>query len=153
MAHEALLAQRRGSSLSALMVDIDFFKKVNDQYGHAAGDHVLQTLARLLERRARASDLVARWGGEEFLVLLPDTSAEGAQQVGEQLRLAVQEAPFRWQDTTIAVTVSIGAATWSSGPFHANAVIASADSALYQAKSSGRNRVCLAAQPAASTHG
>lgn len=153
MAHEALLAQRRGAPLSALMVDIDFFKRVNDQHGHAAGDHVLQTLAQLLKRRARASDLVARWGGEEFLVLLPDTSPEGAQQVGEQLRLAVQEAPFRWQDTAIPVTVSIGAATWRSGPFHANALIASADGALYQAKSSGRNRMCVAAPAAASIHG
>lgn len=153
MAHEALLAQRRGAPLSALMVDIDFFKRVNDQHGHAAGDHVLQTLAQLLKRRARASDLVARWGGEEFLVLLPDTSPEGAQQVGEQLRLAVQEAPFRWQDTAIPVTVSIGAAAWSSGPFHANALIASADGALYQAKSNGRNRVCVAAPAAASIHG
>jgi len=144
MAHEALRAQRHGTPLSALMVDIDFFKKVNDQHGHAAGDHVLQTLAGLLKEHARATDLVARWGGEEFLVLLPDTSLAGAQQMGEQLRLAVRGSPFRWQQTDVPITVSIGAATWSSGPFRANALVASADGALYQAKTSGRNRVCVA---------
>lgn len=144
MAHEALRAQRYGTPLSALMVDIDFFKKVNDQHGHAAGDHVLQTLAGLLKDRARATDLVARWGGEEFLVLLPDTSLAGAQRMGEQMRLAVLGKPFRWQQTAVPITVSIGAATWSSGPFRANALVASADKALYQAKTSGRNRVCLA---------
>ncbi|WP_087746809.1 MULTISPECIES: GGDEF domain-containing protein [unclassified Acidovorax] len=120
----------------------------NDQNGHAAGDHVLQTMARLLQERARATDQVPRWGGEEFLVLLPDTSPAGAREVAEQLRLAVQNTPFCWQQSTVPVTVSAGAATWSSGPFHANALIARADSALYQAKNSGRNRVCVAADNA-----
>ena len=110
MAQAALRAQRQGTPLSALMVDIDFFKKVNDQHGHAAGDHVLLTLARLLQERARATDLVSRWGGEEFLVLLPDTPPTGARELGEQLRQAVQSAPFVWQQKTVPVTVSIGAA-------------------------------------------
>lgn len=118
--------------------------EINDQHGHAAGDHVLQTLAKLLQERARTTDLVARWGGEEFLVLLPDTSAAGAQQMAEQLRLAVQNTPFRWQQHTVPITVSIGIATWSSGPFQASASVASADSALYQAKNSGRNCACVA---------
>jgi diguanylate cyclase (GGDEF)-like protein len=111
LAHEALRAQRQGTPLSALMVDIDFFKKVNDQHGHAGGDHVLQHMAQLLQERARATDLVARWGGEEFLVLLPDTSAAGAHKMAEQLRLAVQNTPFLWQQHTVPITVSIGAAT------------------------------------------
>ena len=109
MAHEALLAQRRGSSLSALMVDIDFFKKVNDQYGHAAGDHVLQTLAQLLKRRARASDLVARWGGDEFLVAglghKPD-----AQTLAKRIEDAVQRTGInlgRWP-TTVKVGTAAG---------------------------------------------
>ena len=144
MAQEALRAQRQETPLSALMVDIDFFKKVNDQLGHAAGDHVLQTLARLLEQRARATDLVSRWGGEEFLVLLPDTPPTGALELAEQLRQAVQSDPFVWQQTAVPVTISIGAATWSRGPFHANALIARADAALYDAKRSGRNCVRLA---------
>jgi diguanylate cyclase (GGDEF)-like protein len=116
MAQEALRAQRQETPLSALMVDIDFFKKVNDQLGHAAGDHVLQTLARLLEQRARATDLVSRWGGEEFLVLLPDTPPTGALELAEQLRRAVQSDPFVWQQTAVPVTISIGAATWTSMP-------------------------------------
>ena len=144
MAQEALRAQRQGTPLSALMVDIDFFKKVNDQHGHAAGDHVLQTLARLLQERIRATDLASRWGGEEFLVLLPDTPPTGALKLAEQLRQAVQSTPFVWQQKTVPVTISIGAATWSSGPFHANALIAQADAALYDAKRSGRNCVRLA---------
>ena len=153
MAHEALRAQRQGTPMSALMIDIDFFKKVNDQHGHAGGDHVLQTLSRLLKERARASDMVARWGGEEFLMLLPDTPAQGAQEMAEQLRQAVQNTPLRWQQQSVPITVSIGTATWSRGPFHANALIASADSALYQAKNTGRNRVCLASEvPAPPAH-
>lgn len=155
MAQEALRAQRQGTPLSALMVDVDFFKKVNDQHGHAAGDHVLQTLARLLQERIRATDLASRWGGEEFLVLLPDTPPTGALKLAEQLRQAVQSTPFVWQQKTVPVTISIGAATWSSGPFHANALIAQADGALYQAKHSGRNCVCQASErpevPAPST--
>lgn len=151
MAQEALRAQRQGTPLSALMVDIDFFKKVNDQLGHAAGDHVLQTLARLLQERARATDLASRWGGEEFLVLLPDTPPTGALELAEQLRQAVQSAPFVWQQKAVPVTISIGAATWISGPFHANALIAQADAALYDAKRSGRNCVRLADDSAAGT--
>lgn len=120
--------------------------EINDRHGHAASGHVLQTLAKLLQERARATDLVARWRGEEFLVLLPDTPPAGAQEVAEQLRLAVQNTPFCWQQHTMPVTVS--AATSSSGPFHANALIDSADRALYQAKNSGRNRVCMAADNA-----
>lgn len=153
MAHEALRALRQGAPLSALMIDIDFFKKVNDQWGHAAGDHVLQTLARLLQDRARATDMVARWGGEEFLLLLPDTAALGAREVAEQLRQAVQSTPMRWQQHSVPITVSVGAATWTAGSFDPAALIAQADAALYHAKHTGRNRVCLASEvPAPPTH-
>lgn len=122
--------------------------EINDRHGHAAGDHVLQTLAELLQERARATDLVARWGGEEFLVLLPGTPPAGAHEVAEQLRRAVQNTPICWQQHAVPVTVSIGAATWSSCPLQANALIASAGSALYRAKNSGRNRVWMAADNA-----
>ena len=144
MAQAALRAQRLGTPMTVLMIDIDFFKKVNDRHGHAGGDHVLQTLARLLKLRARATDLVARWGGEEFLVLLPDTPTAGAQEMAEQLRLAVEQASFVWLQASVPITVSIGVATWSGGTFQASALVASADGALYQAKNSGRNRVCVA---------
>lgn len=117
---------------------------MNDRHGYTAGDYVRQTLAKLRQERTRATDLVARWGGEEFLVQVPDTAPLGAHEVAEQLRLAVQNTPFCWQQHTVPVTVTVGVATWSDGPFHANALIASADSALYQAKNSGRNRVYMA---------
>jgi diguanylate cyclase (GGDEF)-like protein len=122
--------------------------EMNNRHGHAACGHVLHALAKLLQARVRATALVARWGGEEFLALLPDTPPAGAHEMAEQLRLAVQNTPFCWQQATVPVKVSVGAATWSSGPFHANALIARADSALYQAKNSGRNRVCVAADNA-----
>ena len=128
------------------MIDIDFFKKANDQHGHAAGAHVLHTLARLLEERARATDLVARLGGEEYLVLLPDTLPEGARETAEQLRLAVQNTPFSWLQSAAPVTVSIGAATWNSGAFQASALVDAADAALYQARNTGRHRVCVAGE-------
>lgn len=146
LAQEALRAQRHGAPLSVLMIDIDFFKKVNDQHGHAGGDHVLRALAQLLKHRARASDLVARWGGEEFLMLLPDTPAEGARDMAEQLRLAVQNTPCQWQQHDVPTTISVGTATWHGGPFQANVLIANADSALYHAKNTGRNRVCMAGE-------
>lgn len=147
----ALHAQRHRTPLSVLMIDIDFFKKVNDQHGHAGGDQVLRTLARLLKNRARASDLVTRWGGEEFLMLLPDTPLDGARDMAEQLRLAVQNSPFHWQQHNVPITISVGAATWNSGPFLANVLIADADSALYRAKNTGRNRVCVAGEVAPAT--
>lgn len=131
----------RIAGTSVLMIDIGFFKKVNDQYGHAGGDHVLRSLAQLLKQRARASDMTARWGGEEFL-LLPDTPHPGACAMAEQLRLAVQSHPFQWQQQKVPITISVGAATWSGGTLLANALIVEADSALYRAKNTGRNRVC-----------
>jgi diguanylate cyclase (GGDEF)-like protein len=107
--------------------------EMNNRHGHAACGHVLHALAKLLQARVRATALVARWGGEEFLALLPDTPPAGAHEMAEQLRLAVQNTPFCWQQATVPVKVSVGAATWSSGPFHANALTASADRALCQA--------------------
>ncbi len=111
IAQEALRAQRRGAPLSVLMIDIDFFKKVNDQHGHAGGDHVLRSLAQLLKQRARASDMAARWGGEEFMLLLPDTPRQGARELAEQLRLAVQSHSFQWHQKKVPITISVGAAT------------------------------------------
>ena len=147
LAQAALRAQRQGAPLSTLLIDVDFFKKVNDQHGHPGGDHVLQALAQLLKSHIRPSNLVARWGGEEFVMLLPDTPLDGARDMAEQLRLAVQNSPFHWQQHNVPITISVGAATWSSGPFLANVLIADADSALYRAKNTGRNRVCVAGAP------
>ena len=142
-AHQVLaLAQRHQRPLSVLSLDIDFFKHVNDSHGHDVGDIVLQTLSRTLTERARQSDLVARFGGEEFLLLLPDTDLQGAQSMAQELCHCIAATPV----TAVGhITVSIGV---SSLRTHApqdslNDIIKRSDEALYQAKQAGRNRVCV----------
>ena len=138
---ELARASRQHTPLALLMVDIDHFKRVNDHYGHLAGDHVLR-------QRLRASDVLGRYGGEEFMVLLPGTDLHGAAQLAEQLRQAVQAAPCEWQGQRIAFTVSIGVAasadTQADPSRTSEALLQAADQALYRAKDDGRNRVALA---------
>jgi two-component system cell cycle response regulator len=135
-------ARRYGRALSLIMVDIDHFKSINDTYGHPAGDAVLQELARILERDTRSSDLVARLGGEEFAVLLPETALFEAVQVAEKIRAAVASEELRAGGAAIRVTISAGAANvpHSEVPSAAELVQA-ADQALYRAKENGRNRI------------
>lgn len=138
-------AVRMHESIALMMVDIDHFKNVNDQYGHPVGDRVLCSVVNVLRKRVRAQDLVGRYGGEEFLVLLPDTTLLGAEQLARELCMAVQESrcPVEGLDGPgIAVTVSIGVfgGRLDSGDSW-DMLIAAADRALYQAKSNGRNRV------------
>lgn len=138
-------AVRMRESIALMMVDIDHFKNVNDQYGHLVGDRVLCSVVNVLRQRVRAQDLVGRYGGEEFLVLLPDTSLVGAEQLARELCKAVEESRCLVdgvQGTGIAVTVSIGVfgGRLDSGDSW-DMLIAAADRALYQAKSNGRNRV------------
>jgi diguanylate cyclase (GGDEF)-like protein len=139
--------QRRHSSpLALLSVDIDHFKRVNDRHGHAAGDAVLVGVARLLQREARAMDVVARMGGEEFCLLLPDTSREGALRLAERLLQAHREHRHDTAGTPLAVTVtvSIGLAL-AEDPAEAEADLwRRVDAALYRAKAAGRDRVELA---------
>jgi len=136
---ELAIAERRVTPLSLLIVDADHFKRINDNHGHAAGDQALQTLARLLEGVARTIDFVARVGGEEFAILLPNTDEAGALAVAERMRSAVAEAP--WPDAPL--TVSIGSATLLRGET-ATSLGTRADQALYSAKENGRNCVVLA---------
>jgi diguanylate cyclase (GGDEF)-like protein len=129
---------------SILMVDVDFFKKVNDTYGHAAGDEVLRTLASILSSTVRKSDIVARYGGEEFILLLPDTDLTGAMRVAEKIRDAVRSKPVEIKGipSPIRITVSVGAAQFSPRSMETlDAVVERADSALYRAKQNGRDRV------------
>ena len=143
-------ARLTGNDVSLLLCDLDRFKSVNDTYGHLAGDAVLRTAAQVLReqaQRSRSCDqiLIARYGGEELAVLLPGFPASGAMRIGELIRAAIQNTPTIYEQQTLNVTVSIGAA---SLPLHCDSettLIARADEALYQAKSSGRNRVCLSA--------
>lgn len=144
----SLGAEQQRSRGALLMVDIDHFKRVNDHYGHLAGDHVLRHIVGVLRQRLRASDVLGRYGGEEFMVLLPSTDLHGAAQLAEQLRQAVQAAPCEWQGQRIAFTVSIGVAASADTPADpsrtSEALLQAADQALYRAKDDGRNRVALA---------
>ncbi len=135
-------AVRTRESIAVMMVDIDHFKRVNDQYGHPVGDQVLCHVVNVLRQRVRSQDLVSRYGGEEFLVVLPDTDALGAHQLARQLCEAVAGARYRHEGTDISVTVSIGVFGGRLEPGdNWDMLIAAADRALYRAKELGRNRV------------
>jgi diguanylate cyclase (GGDEF)-like protein len=147
------LAQVKGKPLSVLFCDVDFFKKVNDGYGHAVGDVVLVTVAGLLSQRMRGTDLVARYGGEEFVILLPDTPSAGAKVVAERLRARVEAASIEYGgEKPMKVTISVGSASFEPGsPFTTPLqLVKAADDALYAAKRGGRNRVVDAAELAGS---
>ena len=133
----------KNERLSILMIDIDFFKKVNDTYGHLAGDSVLQQLGVLLTTYCRSFDIVSRNGGEEFSVILPDCPSEQAMEVAERLRRAVEVNEFVLPDETkINICISIGAATYPDNVNDLENLLHQADTALYSAKRSGRNKVC-----------
>ncbi len=143
LAHEFARTQRYGRPLSILMLDIDDFKKVNDQHGHDCGDIVIKGVAKVLAERTRKSDIAARFGGEEFIVLLPEVPLEGAIQAAEKLRQEISGLSFEPQSAApFKATVSIGAASTSvRGYEDGAAVIKDADLALYKAKRGGKNRV------------
>ncbi|MGI6656685.1 MAG: diguanylate cyclase [Desulfobulbus sp.] len=133
---------RSKGDLGCLFFDLDHFKQVNDNCGHAFGDYVLQTVGRLVKKNLRMGDLTARFGGEEFVVALPNTSLENSLVVAEKLRALVEGHDFTHQGTSWKVTISIGVASLRSGnPETAEAFVEMADQALYRAKRKGRNRV------------
>jgi diguanylate cyclase (GGDEF)-like protein/PAS domain S-box-containing protein len=139
---EVARARRQKSPTSVIMMDIDYFKSVNDTYGHKVGDAVLVHLADRLRSRMRTSDIVARYGGEEFLLILPDTDLDGAAIVAEQMRKIIQASPFLNGQTEVPITVSCGVAVMPHDRDLANDVLVRmADNALYAAKNRGRNRV------------
>lgn len=147
-------ARRSQLPLALIMFDIDHFKSVNDSYGHLGGDAVLSAIGQRMQASLRGSDLKCRWGGEEFLVMLPDTTPAGARRVADLLRRDIEELRIRWQVADIdvgeiRVTASVGLATITPGELDPTAIIARADAALYRAKEAGRNRVCEAELPAA----
>lgn len=128
-------------SLAVLMCDLDYFKQKNDGYGHLVGDEVLRSVADILKQNVREVDLVGRYGGEEFSIALPETSLQGGWQVGERIRLAVQESEFQIYDEKIRITISIGVAAIAEAERSMEELIDQADHALYSAKVRGRNRV------------
>lgn len=133
-------ASRRGSPTSALVVDIDLFKKVNDSFGHETGDRVIQQVASTIERMSRATDVVARTGGDEFLLILPDTDMAAAKILAERIREAIGDRPMVIDNQRIVVTLSLGIST-TAGDVDLDDLIQSADRALYLAKGNGGNRV------------
>lgn len=152
--YEIARAQREGTSFAICMADIDFFKRYNDTYGHLAGDRVLRAVADALKGSLRPGDCVSRYGGEEFLIMLPNTGARGARMVAERLRERVMELDIENKTSPIggALTISLGVMTWDSPLFVCSIqsiadigaeLISNSDAALYQAKQQGRNRVVV----------
>ncbi len=142
--HEEFVRSARYSDpFSILMIDIDYFKRINDTHGHPAGDAVLKLLSKLLLKRVRTHDLVARYGGEEFVVLLLKSDARQALRMAERIRKGVEATSFEWQGEKIPVTVSIGAASFPEDAGKREDLIACADRALYASKRGGRNRTTL----------
>ncbi len=136
-------AQRMNRPFCCMMLDLDHFKKVNDDYGHQVGDQVLQEFATLCQRSVRDVDFVGRYGGEELIIILPETDRDTAVQVAERLRTSISEQRTVINDKEVCVTVSIGVATKDENTPHIEALIARADQALYIAKHKGRNRVAI----------
>ena len=140
----ALAQAGRGSwPLSLVMIDIDHFKLLNDSHGHEAGDRMLQALAGQLSLHVRAGDILCRYGGEEFVLVLPGMAAEAACKRAEEWRLACAQVALPYDDTRLQVTVSAGVAVFPEGGANKETLLRSADRALYQAKAGGRNRVAL----------
>lgn len=148
-------AARDGRPFSALMIDADDFKRVNDRHGHGVGDKVLCALVARIQRTLRGSDEIGRTGGEEFVILLPATGAAEARDVAERVRETVAAAPLRGAGQAVDLTLSIGVATYRTGDPNLDAMLQRADAALYAAKHGGRNRVVGpedAAAPSAGAH-
>lgn len=137
----------RGRPLSVLIADIDRFKQVNDDHGHDAGDEVLREFAARVRSTVRGADLACRYGGEEFVVIMPDTSPDVAAAVAERLRAAIESNPFTLKSSGLAlsVTASFGISARVHGVETPDQLIKQADRALYEAKNTGRNRVVAAA--------
>lgn len=131
---------QQGNSLSLAMLDLDHFKRINDSYGHLAGDKVLKIIATVLSKHLRPTDFIARFGGEEFVLLMPDSALGGALELGERLRAAIEACPFHFKGERVTITMSIGMAQFQPGE-RSDLALKRADEALYRAKAAGRNQV------------
>jgi diguanylate cyclase (GGDEF)-like protein len=125
------------------MIDIDFFKKINDQHGHPVGDQILILLSRELQRNLRQTDILCRFGGEEFAILLPETSLQTATSIAERLRVNVSNYSFEVDKLSLRLTISIGISWMIGNQAELGILLDRADEAMYQAKRGGRNKVCV----------
>jgi len=141
MDSELRRARRAHGIFSVVMFDLDHFKNINDRFGHLCGDAVLAMVGKRMKAVLRGSDVKCRYGGEEFLVLLPDTPLAGAHRVAEMLRRDVEEHPVHWNEQTVVVTASFGLTEIVPGEIDTAAIIGRVDAGLYQAKQDGRNCV------------
>jgi len=140
---ELSLAKRKGQPLSVILLDIDHFKDINDKYGHPTGDNVLRQLAETLPKNLRQYDRIGRWGGEEFIVILPDTEITKAMAVAERMRTTTAETEFSIENGKHqSVQISLGVTCTSGNYASLEELVDTADLALYKAKQTGRNRVC-----------
>jgi diguanylate cyclase len=142
IAREFARRKRQGGPLSLAVFDLDHFKAINDRFGHATGDKVLTSMASLLRKHVRTVDLICRFGGEEFVLLMPDTNLQAAATVAEKLRATVAGSQFRFKETPVPVTMSCGLSTFRDDD-SVEDVFERADRALYRAKNEGRNRCCV----------
>jgi len=144
--NELMRMQRNGTTTSIVLLDVDYFKHVNDRYGHHAGDQALCLIATTVVQNVRPYDVVGRWGGEEFLLVLPETTLAQAAQVAERVRASICATPLILDDgQQFELTASFGvASTDATSPDTLDSLVQLADSALYQAKAEGRNRICTA---------
>ncbi|EJK98369.1 GGDEF domain-containing protein [Pseudomonas chlororaphis] len=140
--HEVAQWQQHGNTLLLAMLDLDHFKRINDNYGHLAGDKVLKIIAGVLRKRLRGNDFIARFGGEEFVLLIPDTTWPVGARLAETLRAAIEACPFHFKGERVTITMSIGMSAFKPGE-RSDLVLKRADQALYRAKEAGRNRVEL----------
>ncbi len=137
-------AERNRTPLAVLMIDIDHFKEANDTHGHLVGDQILVTLAQRLRAHRRASDIVCRWGGEEFLIVLNRTDEDAAERIADEIRLSVADEEIATEQGALRLTISAGVASFCAGD-NDTGLIRRADAALFEAKKGGRNRICVAA--------
>jgi diguanylate cyclase (GGDEF)-like protein len=147
-------AVRARQPVSVLMLDLDHFKRVNDRFGHACGDRMLEKVTAIVAEKLREEDVLGRYGGEEFCVVLPNTDTEGARITSERIRTAIEAHEFELGSARTRITVSIGVATLApTGSATLESLVMRADAALYQAKRRGRNRVVIAAPEASPAPG
>ena len=141
--NEVERVKRYGGVLSLLMIDVDHFKKINDTYGHDAGDYILVKVSDLIWKNTRKINAIGRYGGDEFSIIAPTSEVESARRLGERLRQFVEQTKFHYQGKIIRVTLSIGVGSWDKTIMDGRGLIVKADKALYKSKHAGRNAVSV----------